>query len=339
MLSLLDPSVQNVLTPYRRNAPVLEASGKPGAFDACSVDIPFVFRHQERFFMLYTGFDGTGYQSALAVSDDLLHWQPRGVILKRHAGASRWDSIGGAATWILKESNELTSVPTLKKVDGKYWLVFHAYPHVGYEEGPAEIGLAWCDDETLMEWHPLPDPVFSWKGGAEWEAGGLYKACLFWHDGKYWMFYNAKDTKPRWTEQTGLAWSRDLRTWTRCEQNPILRVSAQGWDSRFVSDPCIMHDGDLWYNFFFGLGSGHAMDGLALSKDLLHWDKLAEPILTNGKPGSLDEGHAHKASIIMHNGVLYHFYCATRPWRDGDKSKIFNEYRTIAVATSEPIGE
>ncbi len=337
MITMHDEAVRRVLTPYRVSRPVLEASGTPGAFDACAVDIPFVFWHRERFYMLYTGYDGKGYQSALAVSGNLLQWHPLGVILPRDENSGRWDAVGCAGTWILKENNELRGIPRLKKVDGKYWLVYHSYPQTGYEEGPAEIGLAWCEDEELLQWHRLDTPVFSWRDGAAWEAGGLYKACLLWHEGRYWMYYNAKDRGHRWIEQTGLAWSADMRNWERCADNPILRVSPQGWDSRFVSDPCIVHDGSLWYNFFFGFGSPHAMDGLAISRDMVHWEKLSEPILPSGKPGDLDEGHAHKASVVFHNGVLYHFYCATRPWREGDRSKIYSEYRTIAVATSHPV--
>lgn len=92
------------MTPYRYPKSVLHGSGMEGAFDSMAVDIPFVFRHQDCFYMLYTGFDGKGYQSALAVSDDLLHWKHKAVILKRHMESDRWDRIGGAATWMIKET-------------------------------------------------------------------------------------------------------------------------------------------------------------------------------------------------------------------------------------------
>ena len=35
------------------------------------MDIPFDFFHEGKYYMVYTGFDGIGYQSALAQSDDL----------------------------------------------------------------------------------------------------------------------------------------------------------------------------------------------------------------------------------------------------------------------------
>ena len=39
------------------------------------MDIPFVFFMEVNTIWLYTGFDGIGYQSALAQSDDLFHWE------------------------------------------------------------------------------------------------------------------------------------------------------------------------------------------------------------------------------------------------------------------------
>ena len=345
MISLTDSRVAPYLTPYRCPEPVLTGSGVPGAFDEKAVDIPFVFRHNDRFYMLYTGFDGVGYQSALAVSDDLLHWTHKGVILPRRAGSGRWDAVGGAATWIIKESDRLEDVPRLKKIDGKYWFVYHSYPQTGYESGPAEISLAWCEDEELLDWHPLDAPVFSWRDGADWESGGLYKACIISHEGRYWLFYNAKNRAERWIEQTGLAVSDDLFHWERCPENPLLRVNPASWDERFVSDPYIVRDGDTWLNFFFGYGKmypdghTHAQEGLAFSDDLIHWEKVQEPILPYGEPGRPDCGHTHKASILKWNGVLYHFYCGTRPSREGDSTSAYGEFRTICLAASEPVWE
>ena len=97
MIAINDERIQKYLTPYRYPEPILQGSGEKGAFDEKAVDIPFVFWHGGRFHMLYTGFDGQGYQSALAVSDDLIHWTHKGVILKRDLDSGRWDRVGGAA--------------------------------------------------------------------------------------------------------------------------------------------------------------------------------------------------------------------------------------------------
>lgn len=337
MISIQDERIQNYLTPYKYKDPVLVGSGKPGAFDEKSVDIPFVFRHNGQFYMLYTGYDGIGYQSALATSDDLLHWTHKGIILAREPESDRWDKVGGSATWMIKKSDNFYDTPELLKVDGKYWFVYHSYPNSGYEDGPAEISLAWSTDEELLEWHRLDKPVFSWRDGGEWERGGLYKAGIIRDKDTWYLFYNAKNTDARWIEQTGMARSTDLMNWERCDKNPILKVGPKAWDSRFLSDPYILRDGDIWVNYYFGLGPGHAQEGLALSANLEDWEKVEEPIIPHGEPGSNDSGHAHKASIVYWNGILYHFYCATRPYREGDPTKIWEEFRTICVATSKPL--
>jgi predicted GH43/DUF377 family glycosyl hydrolase len=335
MISINDNRMQKYLTPYRYGRPLLTGSGKEGAFDEMAVDIPFVFSHGGKYWMMYVGYDGKGYQTAFATSGDLLNWEHSHIALERLCGSGRWDEVGAAGTWLIKEKDDFNITPTLKRVDGKYWMVYHSYPQAGYETGPAEIGLAYCENEDLTDWKRLDAPVFSWKEGEPWERGGLYKACIIQKDGLWHMYYNAKDLSSPWVEQTGLAISSDLLHWSRHRKNPMLRVSPGSWDGRFLSDPCVMRDGDLWLNFFFGYSSGHAMEGLALSEDAVNWRKVSEPIITSGEPGSLDEGHAHKASIFVEGGRVYHFYCATRPYRPGDRAKFWQEFRTITVACSE----
>ena len=348
-MKLNEERIRKYLTPYRYPQPVLTGSGTKGAFDEQAVDIPFVFWHNGKFHMLYTGFDGKGYQSALAVSEDLLHWTHKGIILRRKEETDRWDRIGGSGTWMIKESDNLYDLPRLRKIDGKYWMVYHSYPGTGYESGSAEIGLAWTEDEELLDWHFPDSPVYSWRDGDTWEHGGLYKACIIENDGRWHMFYNAKNVDDavggNWIEQTGLAVSDDLQHWTRCGANPLLKVEPGTWHEKFVSDPYIVRDGDVWVIYFFGLGPSdadgkyHAQEGLALSENLIHWEKVEEPILRHGAVGSMDEQHVHKASMVYYKGVLYHFYCGTRLAKAEDKAVINQRFRAIYVAASEPVWE
>ncbi len=340
MISNSDKSIQKYLTPYRYSRPVVHGSGKKGAFDEKSVDIPFVFWHQGRYYMIYTGYDGIGYQSALASSNDLIHWRFQGLILKRCPKSTRWDKNGGAVTWVLKSDDRFAAMPKLRKVEGRYWLIYHSYPGEGYEDGAAEIGMAWCEDEKLLEWHYLDQPIFSWKDGKSWEAGGLYKACMIEKGGFWYLFYNAKNKAEHWKEQIGMAVSKDFFHWQRIEGNPILKNSQNGWDQTFVSDPYILRDGDKWLCFYYGIGKQeedglyHAEEGLAVSEDLLHWEKVEAPILRHGAEGAFDHHHAHKPAIFYENGILYHFYCATCQASPEYPTELFGEYRTICVAAS-----
>ena len=321
------------LTPHKLGRPVLTGSGVPGAFDEKAVDVPFVFEHQGAFYMMFVGFDGRGYQTALARSDDLLHWEKLGVILPRGEG-NGWDCANAAGTWLLCE-NDLNGPRTLKKWQGKYWLAYHSYPGEGYESGPARFGLAWTQDETLCTWHRLPEPFLTPETGADWERGGLYKACLLRHEDLFYVFYNAKDTSAM--EQTGLVTSPDLCTWTRYEGSPVLRTTPGAWDSRFRSDPYVVRDGQRWVMFHFGFDGQHAQEGIAFSDDLWRWEQYPDPLLTVGPPGSLDSRHAHKPAVIRHRGVLYHFYCACRPHQEGDPTDNSGELRCLTVATSQPV--
>jgi len=329
-------NIQPYLTPYKYGKPVLAGSGMEGHFDYRAVDIPFVFRHNNKFYMMYVGYDDIGYQTAIATSDDLLNWEHQGVILRRNEG-SGWDSKNVAGTWILKE-HRMDAPPKLKKWKNKYWLVYHAYPNFGYEEGSAKIGLAWSEDEDLLEWNRLENPILVPEEGADWERGGLYKECLIEENGVFYLFYNAKNNDTRWVEQTGLATSTNLVDWQRYEHNPVLKVSPERWDLGFVSDPCVLKDGDQWVMYFFGYNYAEAQEGIAFSKNLLDWGKYPEPIIRVGKEGEIDSIFAHKPCVITHNGVLYHFYCSCREYREGDPTVNYGrEFRTISVAVSEDI--
>ncbi len=335
---LLFEDIKTYLTPYKLGKPVLTGSGQPERFDAMAVDCPFVFYHNNCYHMLHVGFDGKGYQTGLAVSDDLINWESKGAVLKREEHTA-WDRVGAAGTWIIKDTNNLSELPTLKKIDGKYWMIYHSYPDEGYENGAAQMGLAWTQDESLMEWHRLSEPVFSCKDGADWEKGGLYKACIIEEQGTYYLFYNAKNnTYSPWVEQTGVAFSKDLFNWERYEGNPVMENCEGTWESMFCSDPCVLRDGGKWVMMYFGYDGKHAQDGIAISDDLIHWKKYRHPVLQHGQPDEIDEYHAHKPSAIKKDGVLYHFYCACRKNMEGDPTiKLAKSFRCISVATSQPL--
>lgn len=339
MSNISSETFSHLRTPNKLAVPVLQGSGSAGTFDARAVDCPFVFRHGGKFYMMYVGFDGEGYQTALATSIDLIRWSREAVILERTDDPSRWDYVGAAGSWILLNSNDLYETPTLKKVDGRYWMVYHSYPEFGYEAGGAKMGLAWCEDEDLLTWHRLKEPIFSYEEGGEWERAGLYKCCVVEEDGKYRMFYNAKNRPDwPWTEETGLAVSEDLRHWTRHEANPVIPVTPGTFYGQYFSDPCIRYDrrSGYWINFGFGFDGVHAQGALAVSKDLERWEVAPEPWIPRGGPGELDETHAHKSSILYWQGMFYHYYCAARPWKEGDAADNGGEFRCIALATGRP---
>ena len=314
-------------TPYKIGRLVLSASGDPGAYDSKTVDCPFVFRHDGRFYMSFVAFDGVGYQTGLAVSDDLVHWQKQGAILRRDP-SSLILKYNVAMNWILRE-NDLHSAGELIKVDGYFLGAYHAYPSEGLEQGAAVIGL--CRSKDLHHWEVDP-PVLRPEDGAAWERGGLYKPCLLKDKDTYFLFYNAKDhTDPPWHEQSGVAFSTDLKKWDRYCRNPVLRNGPPGSpDEHFASDPCVLRDGTQWAFYYFGLDAkGAARELVATGPDLFHPEKCNWIVADVGSPGSVDSLYAHKPSLIQYKGDLYHFYCAVAT--SGGSS-----VRGISVARSRP---
>ena len=89
-----------------------------------------------------------GYQTGLATSPDLIHWE-RVACVARRDPKSKWTKYNVALACVLRESG-LTSQGELKKVNGRYLGAWNAYPGAGYEEGAAVIGLAWSDN--LLHW-------------------------------------------------------------------------------------------------------------------------------------------------------------------------------------------
>ncbi len=352
LLAAPDP-IAPYATPYKYPALILGPTHTAGSFDEKAVDDPIVFRVNGLFHMLYIGFDGTGYQTGLATSPDLITWTRKALVGPRDP-ASKYTKYNLAISSILRDKN-LHGTGEAIKVDGQYIAAWNAYPSSGYEEGAAVIGLARSPD--LLHW-TLTDPILNPEDGAPWEHGGLYRPDLALFDGTYFLYYNAKtDTLPKsegggWHEQTGVATSKDLKTWTRSPLNPILVNGPRGSstypainpqhdqappapdsrDSRFASNPFVMKYGHQYAMYYFGFGyqrPGRACELLALGPDSTHFTKVAQVLIDTGAPGSIDETFAHKPSVIFHQGMLYHFYCAV-------SGKYPNELRGIAVARSKP---
>lgn len=344
-------------TPFKYARLLLGPTRKPGDFDGRSVDDPIVFRANNRFYMLYIGFDGTGYQTGLASSVDLIAWKREALVGPRDP-TSRYTRYNLAISSILRDKR-LDGSGEAIKIDGQYLAAWNAYPGAGYEEGAAVIGLARSRD--LLHWE-LTEPILSPADGANWERGGLYRPDLLLEErrGKrtFYLYYNAKtEALPKsegggWHEQTGVATSTDLEQWTRYAMNPVLPngprgsatyptadsrhdqqpVTPDARDSRFASNPYVMTHGTRYAMFYFGFGyqrPGRACEMLALGDDPFHFHKAPEILIDTGAQGSIDETFAHKPSLIYHDGALYHFYCAV-------SGKYPDEVRGIAVARSKP---
>ena len=295
------------------------------------VDCPNVFRFNGRWYMMYVANrDKVGYETFLARSDDLLHWEKLGKLLSfSKAGWDAWQGDGGTALYDYRWEGGTHELGTH---DGKYWMSYIGGAQTGYEPDPLSIGLAYSySPAEAVEWTRLnQNPVLSpsQPDVRPFESVTLYKSAIIRDDAQslgwpFVMFYNGK-TKQGNHESIGMAVSKDMENWVRLGTEPIVD-NAPGKPA-ISGDPQIVKMGDLWVMFYFGFRwKPGAFDTFACSYDLVNWTKwnganLVEP------SEKYDTPFAHKPWILKHEGVVYHFYCAV-----GDQGRV------IALATSKDL--
>ena len=307
-------------------------SSKPnisGYADVCMVDVPTVYQipGDSKWYMSFIGFNGKGYQSFVAVSEDLVRWKPLGLAMG-FGPQGDFDHGGVVLGAYLYESYAVDAPRRLKKHQGKYWSLYGAYRNQGgYELRPGYEGVATSDDgihwarakkQYILSVHE-PDV-------GKWEKDCIYQPWLVEHEGKFYNFYNAANGA---VEQIGLATSANLLDWSRDAGNPVIRNRKQCEDAVMAADGKVFRDGDHWVMFYFGLKKDHAHIMIAFSRDLLHWTSRCEPLYrAGGHPDKLDQEHAHKISLVWNpqNQTWYLFYNAV-----GAKG------RGIGLLTSKPL--
>ncbi len=311
-------------------------------------DCPTVFREKDKWYMTFVcydgkgGNDGRGYETWLAESNDLLHWNILGRILEFPSTSTPlWDANqrGGFPALIDYEWN---GTYKMGKYKGAHWMTYIGGNGTGYEavQSPLSVGLASTKKDITKPhpWQCLPHPVISHADDDAqwWEQMTQYKSTIYKVDKKYFghpfvMFYNAggKDSTHPKGERIGIALSDDMLHWTRFNGNPVF---AHDSDGTITGDAQIVRMGDIFVMFYFSAFNPtrkyNAYNTFAASHDLIHWtDWDGDDLIIPSKP--YDEMFAHKSYVVKYDGIVYHFYCAVN--NDGQ--------RGIAVATSRHLGK
>lgn len=309
------------------------------------IDCPTVFRVGDEWVMTYVvyngkgGLDGRGYETWMATSPDLLHWQTQGRLLSYRDEGWDMNQRGGFPSLIDWTWDGSYKINTYR---GKHWMTYIGGHGTGYEavREPLNIGLAWTNGQPNVahEWETMPQPLISIndKDAQWWEKLVEYKSTIY-EDPKrtlgkrFVMFYNAGGINPAnqlKAERIGIALSNDMRHWQRYKGNPVYSHEAPGI---ITGDAQIVKMGNLFVMFYFSAYNPQrrysAYNTFAVSRDLIHWyDWQGDDLITPSK--SYDELFAHKSYVVKRDGVVYHFYCAVNN----------AQQRGIAVATSVPMG-
>jgi len=311
---------------------VIPAEPNIKGFEAVHMtDVPTVYQlpGDRKWYMTFIGFDGKGYQSFRAESEDLIHWTHMRLAMG-YGPKDTFDYGGVVLGAFLYDDYDIKTSRTLKKHNGKYFSLYGAYPRQGgYELRPGYEGVASSEDGLIWQ-RAKDEPILSvhQPDRGTWEKDCIYQPWLVKHKGTYFNFYNAANGG---IEQIGLALSDDMLEWRRYKQNPVIPHGANGsYNQQFSSDGKVFWDKDHWVMFFFGVGRDGAHVMTAFSRDLYHWTVDPDPLYkSGGNPSGLDEQYAHKISLVWNpeNSTYYMFYNAV-----GNKS------RGIGLITSQPIG-
>jgi len=287
------------------------------------VDSPTIFRENNKWYMTYIVYDGKGYETWLAESNDLLVWKPNGKILS--FTENTWDMNQKAGYLSLVDFNWGGSY-SVEKFNDKYWMSYLGGNTSGYETGILGVGIAYSD--KLIgddEWNRINNPVLYPKDeNVRWfENKTIYKSLIihdtFKHTGySFVMYYNAKGDTANY-ESIGMAVSDDMISWKRFGDNPVI-TRYKG----ICGDAQIAKINNTYVMFYFGaFWKKGAFDTFACSYDLINWKEWNGKDLMESSE-EYDSQYAHKPWVIKWNGVVYHFYTA-----------VGKQGRVIALATSK----
>ncbi|MFA9390233.1 MAG: hypothetical protein ACERKD_10515 [Prolixibacteraceae bacterium] len=300
-------------------------------------DCPTIFYQDDKWVMTYIVFDGRGYETYLAESENLLDWKSKGKIME-FTDTTEWDANQKAGYPSLIAYN-WGKKPVINSYHGKYWLSYFGGNTQGYEKGLLSISMAYTESDPALvhTWKGIGHPVLSsHDADARWyDNSTMYKSFVIEDVEKltghsFVMYYNARGDSinpARGAERISMAVSDDMVNWKRFGTEPLVNHH-----KGISGDAVIQKIDDVYVMFFFRAnwpkGETVVYNSFYCSYDLMHWTEWNGPHLIEPSE-SYDNLFAHKAYVIKHDGVVFHFYNAV--------DQLGN--RGIALATSKDLGK
>jgi len=201
-----------------------------------------------------------------------------------------------------------------------------------------EDNLAHATAKTLTQpqWQKQPfaltiDPAF--------EEEHLWAPHIILHKDTYYMYYCAGD-KDHSKYKIHLATSKDLWTWTRHRENPMI---VDGYDAR---DPFVLTLGKKWVMYYTATtepkGGNHIVASQT-SSDLIHWSNK-KTVFTDPSKGTY--GGPTESPFVVRRGRYYYLFIGPRggyvgtdiyrstdpfEWTPADKVAHFNSHAAEVV--------
>lgn len=159
-------------------------------------------------------------------------------------------------------------------------------------------------------WHRLTDaPVIS-PAGDGWQWAGTFNPAVIEASGKIVMLYRAQDNQG--TSRLGYADSADGVHFKRRDE-PVLNPTQSYEKNGGVEDPRLVQFGDTYYLTYTGYNKTDAQLCLAISKDLIHWERKGVIIPAN--KGNWNVKWTKSGAIVPEkiDGKYWMYFLGTSP--------------------------
>ncbi|PWJ55268.1 glycosyl hydrolase family 43 [Dyadobacter jejuensis] len=255
--------------PYAKN-PIFEGTGNPENWDEVIRERGYILKEQDQYYMWYTGYTkATGEEMkylGLATSDDGLSWT-------RYSENPIHTTLWIEDMCVIKE--------------GKTYYMFAESKDDIAHMLTSNDRINWNDqgylDIRMKDGTPLPK--------------GPYGTPTVWKENDTWYLYYERNDAAIW-----LATSEDLKVWTNVQDTPVLDAGPEAYDAFAVAMNKIIQYKGYYYAYYHASAfeDWHEWTtNIAVSKDLIHWEKYAgNPILGNNM----------SSGFPLFDGQQYRFY-------------------------------
>lgn len=161
-----------------------------------------------------------------------------------------------------------------------------------------KIGYATSDDGE--NWTKYGS-VLSRGVEGEWDSKSIHHPVVLKHD-RYYLYYSGCCDDIYNVKSIGLAISDDGITWNKIPGPVIINGQDGEWDCKYVRPSLPVFVSDRWLMFYWGFNGVHHSMGLAISDDLIHWQKAGK--LMSGTNSS--DGITAVQPLMMDNLKLWY---------------------------------
>ncbi len=164
-----------------------------------------------------------------------------------------------------------------------------------FAEGRNDIAHMLISDDGI-NWQNIGDLDIRQTNGQP-ISKGPYGTPTVWVENDVWFLFYERDDLGIW-----LAKSKDLKTWTNVQDDPVIQMGPDEYDQNAVAMDQIVKYKGRYFGFYHATAFDPWRDwttNVAVSTDLIHWEKYAgNPIVSGDK----------SSGILVFDGQQYRLY-------------------------------